>query len=334
MGLQGLGSALHVIAEALAFSMFHDRILVINIDGCNMLSDFVEDQKDAFAILFEPLSSCQAYAESNPHQIDMALGPFDRWSFGKTQSTHGICPAFLAEAMKLVYPDITANALKVWTRAQMVGYSARLRHAVIESLYVLRQDMTMSQGWSQGSTEITPFPLPPNTWSMHIRHGDKGREMKLVPFEAFARAAEQYTVGTIRKSTYTTDELQMMNPLQSRKYAFVSSEDASVFEELKQSVSFIETETTHNLAWHWWYSNIPRINSGPLQQLYSSSNRTAMTVIWMSQLFLALECDAFVGTRNSNWNRLIDELRGVWIGSARAPFLEVSRQRDWVNYHW
>ncbi len=37
--------------------------------------------------------------------------------------------------------------------------------------------------------------------------------------------------------------------------------------------------------------------------------RSALTSQWLFQLYLALECDVWIGTRNSNWNRLIDEMR-------------------------
>ena len=53
-------------------------------------------------------------------------------------------------------------------------------------------------------------------------------------------------------------------------------------------------------------SNIMRMNSGPFQQLEQSDEgggRSHMSHTWILQLLMALECDAWVGTRNSNWNR-------------------------------
>jgi hypothetical protein len=47
----------------------------------------------------------------------------------------------------------------------------------------------------------------------------------------------------------------------------------------------------------------------------------------LENLFLALEATHFVGTRGSNWNRLIDELRGVWPGDVASccqPYAEVA----------
>ena len=53
---------------------------------------------------------------------------------------------------------------------------------------------------------------------------------------------------------------------------------------------------------------------------------SAMTPHWLTplptQLLMALEADAWVGTRSSNWSRLIDELRCVWVAKCRLPFVE------------
>ncbi len=43
--------------------------------------------------------------------------------------------------------------------------------------------------------------------------------------------------------------------------------------------------------------------------VHEPCDRSALTSQWLFQLYLALECDLWIGTRNSNWNRLIDEMR-------------------------
>ena len=60
-----------------------------------------------------------------------------------------------------------------------------------------------------------------------------------------------------------------------------------------------------------------------------------MTIQWLSQLFLALECDTWVGTRNSNWNRLIDELRCTIMDKCHMHvFLELGQRHEWHDYNW
>ena len=41
------------------------------------------------------------------------------------------------------------------------------------------------------------------------------------------------------------------------------------------------------------------------------------------QLLMSLECDVWIGTRASNWNRLIDELRCTWIDKCNGLYIEV-----------
>ena len=59
----------------------------------------------------------------------------------------------------------------------------------------------------------------------------------------------------------------------------------------------------------FYVCDVHRMNSGPMQQLEHFQTRSAVTVEWLYQLYMALEADVWIGTRNSNWNRLIDEMR-------------------------
>ncbi len=61
----------------------------------------------------------------------------------------------------------------------------------------------------------------------------------------------------------------------------------------------------------FYVSDVHRLNSGPMQQLEHFRTRSAITVEWLYQLYMALEADVWIGTRKSNWNRLIDEMRCV-----------------------
>lgn len=66
-----------------------------------------------------------------------------------------------------------------------------------------------------------------------------------------------------------------------------------------------------------------------------------------------MECDAFIGTRNSNWNALIDvsfrltaeldyaadrsinqQLRCVWLNKCKNTFVEVGTAESWNEYWW
>ena len=80
---------------------------------------------------------------------------------------------------------------------------------------------------------------------------------------------------------------------------------------------------------------MPRINSNGLDQIARLAvPRGTLTHIWFLQLLMALECDAWVGTRGSNWNRLIDELRCVWVPKCANEYVEVGDPHDYEHYGW
>ena len=80
-----------------------------------------------------------------------------------------------------------------------------------------------------------------------------------------------------------------------------------------------------------YISSIPRVNEGPRQQI-RRFGRSNMTMAWLLQLWLAVECDAWVGQRMSNWNRLIDEMRCVLVDKCDHVFIELGKEREWKDY--
>jgi hypothetical protein len=166
---------------------------------------------------------------------------------------------------------------------------------------------------SLATTLATSFPLPPGVISLHIRHGDKGSEMALVPTSAYIQAASMMVKA---------------NPLAfARRALFLSTEDPSAIDETGAMIRDGEQGLTH---WAFSWYDVPRANSnGPEQLSAFSLPRAVLTRIWLLQLLIALECDAWVGTRGSNWNRLIDELRCIWVPKCANDYSEVGDFTKW-----
>ena len=172
---------------------------------------------------------------------------------------------------------------------------------------------------------------------MHIRHGDKGVEMTLVPTQNYWQAAE---------------DLAFDNPVAlARRGVFLSTEDGGAVDESRGLVERGGAE-----AWRLFWYDVPRNNIDGRTQIQAfaggegggggdggggggggapSLTPPQLTRIWFLQLLMALECDAWVGTRGSNWNRLIDELRCVWVPKCAQPYVEVGerevRGQRWYN---
>lgn len=89
-------------------------------------------------------------------------------------------PPIFETALKLIQPDITSEMLKYWWRAQAAAYIMRLNGPATKRMKDLRlgkDDKQMGIQWDvngQPQDIELPFPLPEGTFSMHVRHGDKG----------------------------------------------------------------------------------------------------------------------------------------------------------------
>jgi hypothetical protein len=114
--------------------------------------------------------------------------------------------------------------------------------------------------------------------SLHVRHGDKFKEMELLELDV-----------------YLQKMIPVMHSLGIRNI-FLSTEDPAV----------ITAATTNFGMFKWFFTGEQRKN---LHFNELSSNASQRFVEGMYNLFAAASCDVFFGTRQSNWNRLIDELQ-------------------------
>ena len=105
-----------------------------------------------------------------------------------------------------------------------------------------------------------------------------------------------------------------------------------MIEEAQQITLKTMQATFPDAYWTIYYSDIiNRLNSEEQLKAFGQLNTT---YTWVLQLLMALECDTFVGTRGSNWNRLIDELRCVWVGKCFSPYMEMGPLKDWPECSW
>ena len=88
--------------------------------------------------------------------------------------------------------------------------------------------------------------------------------------------------------------LVVNSPLRYTRAAFISTEDPGTIAAAQREVR----------GWAMLWYEVPRINSNGLDQIARLPlAKGFLTHVWLLQLLMALECDAWVGTRGSNWNR-------------------------------
>ncbi|KAJ3170493.1 hypothetical protein HDU87_008726 [Geranomyces variabilis] len=352
----GLGAYLHKqgfgLGAALEFGVLFVLAPVGSEDGkydfadnCGKPGDNGAHRMSSLECFTQPLSSCTAEDATRvanawevarqktndtttPHP-NMWFGDGD-WrsvSHGNVTFTKDMIPTYLRDKLVAHFPGtvLTPAFFKLWWRGQSAAYLSRLNAATSDALRSLRLDPTLHRTWTHDDDRpylAAPYPLPRGTMNLHVRHGDKATEMHLIPFTTYVNAAER---------------LSSENPQMYLRRLFVSSEDPGVIEDAAWLPQRNETAsgvlTSPDLRWRVFTSDIPRVNSGPYQQIdkYGASN---MTRSWYLQLWMALECDAFFGTRASNWNRIIDEFRCIFVDKCQLPYFEMGPESDWRDYFW
>ena len=231
---QGLGSVIHVLSFGLKTAHDYGRILAWKDPALG--GDFVDptckpDGVRSLDCIFEPLTSCprRFMNAENTHEISAWRSPSD------FPSEVGGLPVFYSAALDFhLSVTLTEQAKKVWWRAQTTAYVARLRPAALEWVTAERlRPETHHVLHGNSDSPTPPFPLPHGTVSIHVRHGDKAKEMTLKPLSDYVSAAEK---------------LVNQNPMGFAKMAFISSEDPTVFEEAGE-ITFLHKGPTSNENW-------------------------------------------------------------------------------------
>lgn len=290
--LAGIGSVIHSATFEIAAAIEAGHILLWHPNSASSFtSPSICGEVRSWDCFFQPLSNCSAWSTT--------LNTFG-FSFPSGPNPTALVPRTFRDALRKYAPTLNSHAVKYWWRAQAAGFAARLNNRTIDILRDLRMSPHMTAvAFGVGlQSHGTIFPLPSGTISAHVRHGDKGIEMALVPWEKYAYAAK---------------ELVEMLPLAVSRTIFLSTEDPGVVNE---------AATEPGDKWTVLVSDIPRENSNGMSQMALADE---VVYFHLGQLLLALEADAWVGTRGSNWNRLIDELRCVWLPKCAHVYYEVGQ---------
>ena len=103
--------------------------------------------------------------------------------------------------------------------------------------------------------------------------------------------------------------------------AFLNTEDPVIFDDFKR---------TNNFGFKLYAMNLTRLPDAGHWEVMKKYGQKEVATFSLVQLLIQAECDWFIGTRLSNWSRLIDELRKA-NGKARTPYLTPAhdKENDW-----
>jgi hypothetical protein len=328
----GLGSHVHITTHHVALALELGMIFLWHADAGLMYTDEVTCTGAMnFECFFDAPSNCTLEDARDPASsiTEVVNGDVGLRLPGEYQFYH--VPRVFADLwtranLPVVFGETTrqADAQKLWFRAQAAAYLTRFNARSVEALRALRLNATLMQHvagpHAAAGASAPAFPLGAGTVALHIRHGDKGTEMALVPTEAYLSAATA---------------LARAQPLALGAHRmFLSTEDPDAVAAVAAAVRGAVHDARTG-AWTLAYWDVPRENSNGKSQLAKFGlPRAQLTLVWWLQLLLALEADAWVGTRGSNWNRLIDELRCVWVAKCANIFVEVGDAARWEHLSW
>lgn len=318
----GFGSTMHVLGFYLGVALEMRRVFAFDDSAGAAWFDAAECPPGAAnweCVLAAPTNCSRAHHTlENMLRIDeRALGyRYDALGY---PSSH--VPRALRSALCAHNPSMGDNEAMYWWRAQSAAYLLRWNDETVAAVAALRSDATRFDSRGEpghvDARAASLVPLPPGVIHAHIRHGDKGTEMPLVPTAAYVRAAK---------------ELLSVQSLMLRRVLLVTTDDPSAAGDA--------TAAGRETGWTVLSTVMARVAgaSRPVDQLKAAasggSGKLRVMHLLLLQLSLALEADAWVHTLGSNWNRLVDELRCVWVGKCGLPAVEIgapgSRERlDW-----
>jgi len=253
----GFGSTIHQLGAYLALAINSNKVLAIDSSALRHWGPCDSASGSAFECFFKPITWCNHRASSNvsaPHTRDVV----------------NEMPRFLEEVIDrapTTMPNTPDRQVKYLWRAIASAYLLRLNADTSTQLVAQRRAL-LGRG-------------PPPLIAVHVRRGDKGKEMTLRPVSRFVQAVKQVQLSSVRRGWPAV---------------FLTTESEDVVGAFQEAFS------------------------APPQLVYVDRERSNKdfsigyndTMADLLSLFVSLESTYFVGTLGSNWSRLVDELRRVW----------------------
>jgi hypothetical protein len=309
----GIDAHLHVMSVHLAYALETGRVFTFADDSASGWTDAASCATLSWECFFRAPSGCEKALLTAPGadvvhlHLEKALDGVDRLTM----------PRVVAPLVEAALPHATADVRRSYYRGQAAAYLMHLNDATIEAVARLRTNATMQRVTGAGPltrARAATIPLPRGVVHVHVRGGDKGSEMTLQSAAAYASGAER---------------VARINHIPIQRVAYVSSDDSTAIAEFEAAAQ----------GWQVLSYDIPRYKATPVNPISAVIAQAAGEVAGaqalkhLQQFLLALEADAWVGTRASNWNRIIDEARCIWIARCFNYFEEIGDEW-WPGYGW
>lgn len=235
----------------MTYAIQDDRILVLdphNAPGNTLVDSTCHDR--SLQCVVEDITSCEGHVtpDNSVTELTRPTVPF--------QDVPAVAMVLIIKYLQSIGVQATGAYARYWWRSQMYAYLMRPRTSALARMFEMRINSTLQVGSAtrrNATSQVynsflgvriidleqyrqVPFPLPHSTMSIHIRHGDKASEGKLISTRDYIVAAERFL---------------HRNPLYYLKQAFVSSEDPGVIEYIIKTPHINPSMSFSNTNWLW-----------------------------------------------------------------------------------
>ena len=338
MQMAGTGSQVHILGAWLGIAMNLGRVLLLDPGEKNMYTTGTVNRMSdipycgnttSLECFLQNVSSCttqdaspwdeaadvDALFPGRPHsQQDVRVlrvyiehhGTPSVWKEQMKQAS---------EAVRVAVPDIFRELLACspihgetrdtnydlyWWRAQATGFLMRPNRRTSSTLRGIQaRRLRLVRGQIIEPAAMTAKgPQLDGCVGVHVRHGDKKKEMKLEQLSKYLKAA---------------DSLVSSATAHAQRCMFVGTDDAGVIHEISRLP-----------GWTVMYVDMNRTQDTALHNAHDLKLHGAQIMLdGLLDLSLTLSCSAWVGTLGSNWGRLIDELRSTVLLKADGEFRNI-----------
>ena len=305
----GLGSQLHIATFHLAYAMETGRIFLWDANaGADFATSSLCARQPTFLCFFTAPTNCTPGRASDVERLRRGMIHTARAARAQRRSKD-LVPEAALSLLRAAAPRLaqTRAARVQWWRGQALAFLSRLNPTALTRIRAIRYRAAAAHvvpSTTRGVELLLRVPLPPGVVSVHVRHGDKALEMKLESWEAYLAKVSRAVAG-LQEAADSEMSVEVPSPA-----VLLTTDDPKVVTAAASRARRPSAQCAALI-----YFDVPRLTKGTLHGRGKLVQKLGDEIVHqhLEQLMVALEADAWVGTRESNIDRMTDELRCIWV---------------------
>ena len=288
-GEAGLGAELHAYTFSMCFAhkygyrLYSRHFMYTDEETCHQAERdglVARDSMSVLACYFQKLElQCpgdEATALEQQHADHVENYKMDYWKLWKDKYHDNVCDSFLSRPEYKSYDNLD------------------MRSSAIEAMFTAGLSPVIVQEAKRQHALVFPDGAPPSRQliTVHVRWGDKGSEMALVPIEQYVASVK--TIATA----------QGLQP--NETHVYLATEDPAAVTAFQAAMS----PEWHLYLDEFYVEMLPHRNNQTQEVAGVAKSGYGRTgLLALGSLLVSMEANHFVLTSASNWSRLMNEMR-------------------------